>query len=432
MKLLSVIANQQKMGTVEEGRNHLVFRYTPTWQAAPGSFPLSTSMPVMQDEHPQAKIEPYLWNLLPDNPKVLEQWGKRFQVSHNNVFRLLEHVGEDCAGAIQFIPEAREAELLDRNDEENVEWIDEADLAHRISTLLQDHGAQRTGADQGQFSLAGAQPKTALYQSPATGKWGIPGGQTPTTHILKPASNDFPGYAENEHFCLTLTAQLGIKTASSSVLHCDGVPVICVKRYDRYFKGERCYRIHQEDFCQARALPPSKKYQNDGGPSIEDVANTIWNLSNKAREDIETFARALIVNFLISGTDAHAKNYSLLIAGDNQVRLAPLYDISSALPYPTKVSPHKARMAMKVGSKYKLKEIEARHWETCAKHLRLKTKDFMETFETVCRQLPEACSETSAKLRAQGLTHEVIEILTRSISERSESVRKQFFPSHTP
>ena len=87
---------------------------------------------------------------------------------------------------------------------------------------------------------------------------------------------------------------------------------------------------------------------------------------------------------------------------------------------------------MKIGSKYKLKEIEARHWETCAKHLRLKTKDFMEIFENVCRRLPAACAETSAKLRAQALTHEVIETLARSITERAESVREQYFPSHTP
>ncbi len=419
------------MGTVEQRQNRLIFRYEGSWQSFEGAFPLSVSMPLVQDEHPHDRIEPYLWNLLPDNRAVLEEWGRRFHVSHNNVFRLLEHVGRDCAGAIQFIPETRETELLDQDYSEEVEWIDDADLAKRIEALLQDHGAQRTGADEGQFSLAGAQPKTALYQSPQTGKWGIPGGQTPTTHILKPATNDFPGYAENEHFCLTLASQLGIRSTTSSVLHCGGIPVICVKRYDRIFKAGRCHRIHQEDFCQAIGLPPSKKYQNEGGPSVQDVANTIWDRSSKARDDIEIFAKALIVNFLISGTDAHAKNYSLLIAGNNQVRLAPLYDIASTLPYPKKISPHKARLAMKVGSKYRVKEIEARHWEQCAKQLRLKTKDFMEIFETVNRQLPQACAETSTKLQSQGLAHTVIPMLAQSISERSETVIEQYFPSRT-
>ena len=40
----------------------------------------------------------------------------------------------------------------------------------------------------------------------------------------------------------------------------------------------------------------------------------------------------LIFNWLIAGTDAHAKNFSLLIAPGPQIRLAPLYDLASALP----------------------------------------------------------------------------------------------------
>ena len=46
------------------------------------------------------------------------------------------------------------------------------------------------------------------------------------------------------------------------------------------------------------------------------------------------FADALIWNWIVGGTDAHAKNYSLLLSAD-QVRLAPLYDIASGLPYGT-------------------------------------------------------------------------------------------------
>jgi hypothetical protein len=62
------------------------------------------------------------------------------------------------------------------------------------------------------------------------------------------------------------------------------------------------------------------------------------------------FVDALIWNWLIGGTDAHAKNYSLLMAGD-QVRLAPLYDIASALPYG--MHERKLRFAMKLGGDYR-------------------------------------------------------------------------------
>lgn len=58
------------------------------------------------------------------------------------------------------------------------------------------------------------------------------------------------------------------------------------------------------------------------------------------------FADASIWNWLIAGTDAHAKNYSPLLAG-NQVRLVPLYDVASALPYGA--HENKLRLAMKVG-----------------------------------------------------------------------------------
>jgi len=47
----------------------------------------------------------------------------------------------------------------------------------------------------------------------------------------------------------------------------------------------------------------------------------------------------------------HAKNYSLLLAAD-QVRLAPLYDIASALPYGA--HERKLRFAMKIGADYQV------------------------------------------------------------------------------
>lgn len=424
---LSVIANGQRLGVVVQRDNRLSFRYASSWQEARAAFPLSVSMPLSKNEHPHEVIDAYLWGLLPDNNAVLDQWGKRFQVSSRNVFSLLEHVGEDCAGAIQFISEEREGELLEQAYTEEVTWLTEDDLIERIEMVSKNHGIQRVATDQGQFSLAGAQPKIALYQSPENGAWGVPSGPTPTTHILKPASDHFPGHAENEHFCLSLAAALGIWTASSTVIHAGEIPVIVVKRYDRLLRGSRFLRIHQEDFCQSLAVYPHFKYQSDGGPSVEDIAKVIWEVSSDAYQDTLTFADALIFNFLIAGTDAHAKNYSLLLAQNGQVRLAPLYDIASTLPYPREVSPYKAKLAMKIGSTYQLKKIEERHWLACAKQLRLPSSSLMERLKNMTLQLQTLAPIIAKDLHVQGLKHPVIQTLSENITQRAADIQGQYF-----
>ena len=48
-------------------------------------------------------IEAFLWGLLPDNAAVSDRWARKFQCSARNPFALISHVGEDCAGAVQFV-----------------------------------------------------------------------------------------------------------------------------------------------------------------------------------------------------------------------------------------------------------------------------------------------------------------------------------------
>jgi serine/threonine-protein kinase HipA len=45
---------------------------------------------------------------------------------------------------------------------------------------------------------------------------------------------------------------------------------------------------------------------------------------------VQSFVDANIFNLLIAGTDAHAKNYALLLGGGGAVRLAPFYRFSHA------------------------------------------------------------------------------------------------------
>jgi len=132
-----------------------------------------------------------------------------------------------------------------------------------------------------------------------------------------------------------------------------GETAIQIERYDRLRVGRALVRIHQEDACQALGVPPTAKYQSEGGPGPADLAALFRRImpAQVADAAVWDFAAALVWNWVIAGTDAHAKNYSLLLSGA-QVRLAPLYDVASALPYGA--HERKLRLAMKLGNDYRL------------------------------------------------------------------------------
>ena len=54
------------------------------------------------------------------------------------------------------------------------------------------------------------------------------------------------------------------------------------------------------------------------------------------------------------------KNFSLLIGRGGQIRLAPLYDIASFLPYAD--DPRRLKLSNRIGGKYRLDDIGRRQW----------------------------------------------------------------------
>src|SRR5579862_4025093 len=229
----------------------------------------------------------------------------------------------------------------------------------------------------------------------------------PTTHIFKPPTGDLDGHVENEHFCLELARALGLPVENSCIMHFQDEIAIVIERYDRLRIGSAWRRVHQEDTCQALGIPPFRKYQSDGGPGIRDIVEILETYSTSPREDIDAFLDSIALNWLIAGTDAHGKNYSLLIGAEGRIRLAPLYDVASVLPYP-EIDVEKIRLSMKLGGQYRMRSIGVREWRKLAVELRRDPEELIRRVEDFAQQLGDHVSAVKSRMVAEGVAHPLI------------------------
>lgn len=390
--MLAVLLHGELAGHVYKAADRrLVFAYEPTRREQPDAVPLSLSMPPSKAEHGHRATSAFLWGLLPDDPRVIESWARRYNISRTDATALLAEVGEDCAGAVQIVPPSRVDEALGAPTaydlDMHVEWLSPRAVGKLLTALRDNPAAGRSTSTQGQFSLAGAQPKTTLYH--AQGKWGIPKGRVPSTHILKPPVLDLANVAYNEHACLALARELGLPAALSAVRHFGEETAIVVERYDRVRTNGVVSRVHQEDMCQALAIQPTRKYESDGGPGLMDVAAIIARHSTDAMVDLARFMDANVFNWFIAAPDAHAKNYSMLHAAGPTHRLAPLYDVISAAPYPHQW-PNGVALAMAIGGERRVDAITGRHWRAVARQVGLPPQSLVDRIAELGERMPAA------------------------------------------
>ena len=420
---LTVLLDGKQIGHVERlARGALRLHYDEQYRDDPTATLLSVSMPPSEEVHGDARLTPWLWGLLPDNADVLARWGRDFGVSVASPFPLLgTQVGHDCAGAVQFCPPDEADDLMARTGE--VAWLTEADVASRLRALRVDSTSWLGPGFAGQFSLGGAQAKTALHRGDGDhrhrGRWGVPTGSIPTTHIIKPAVAGFEAQQVNEHLCLAAARELGLPAASTHIETFEDEHAIVVERFDRTTQHGALVRVHQEDFCQALSIAPARKYQADGGPGPGQIAELIRSTvpGSDAEVDVWRFADALAFNWLIAGTDAHAKNYSLLLAG-NQVRLAPLYDIASFLPYDDSDG-HKLKLAMKIGDDYRLRRTDRRSaWERAADDLKLDRARLISRVLDLADRTPAAFEQAIRISRVSEISTSLPERLATLVAAR--------------
>jgi len=381
MRELEVWLFNERAGSLTLIEGRLTFQYAPGWLSHPHVKALSCSLPLQTEPFDDHHTRPFFAGLLPEG-QLRHLIAQQFQVSHQNAFALLDHLGGECAGAVTLL----RAEQPSPNEEagRDVQWLNNQELVAIIDEL--PHRPMLAGKEGLRLSLAGAQDKLPVVFDGT--QIGLPRKGAPSSHILKPAIRNLTDTVINEGFCLALADAMGLKPAKAQIHSLFGHQFLLVERYDRVAREDGLRRLHQEDFCQALGVVPDMKYQNEGGPDLAQCFDLIRRATRPSAPHTLAMLDYVTFNALIGNHDAHAKNFSLLYT-DTSAVLAPLYDVLSTAVYPN-LTP---KMAMKIGSKYKFSEVQACHWEQFAETVGLSKAQAKKRILTLARSMPTIARE---------------------------------------
>jgi serine/threonine-protein kinase HipA len=202
--------------------------------------------------------------------------------------------------------------------------------------------------------------------------------------------------------------------------------VLIIERFDLHWTSDgRLLRLPQEDCCQAMSVPPSRKYELDGGPGIIDILRLL-NGSDAPIEDQRTFLKATIAFWLLGATDGHAKNFSVRLFEGGRYELTPLYDVVSAQPLVDggKIRHNKFKLAMAAGKNrhYVVGSITPRHFVESAERAGVGNVVVQSVITEINDHTRGAIEKTIASLPRE-FPSKLAESIQRGIESRSRLLR---------
>jgi serine/threonine-protein kinase HipA len=365
------------------------FAYDAEWLAWEHAMPVSLSLPLREARYIGAPVVAVFENLLPDSDPIRRRVAERVGAAGVDAYSLLSAIGRDCVGAMQFVPDDDRADAAADGEAGAVAAgisgtvLDDDDIADMLANLRR--APLGVGADIDEdfrISIAGAQEKTALLRY--KDQWLRPHARTPTTHIFKPqighiqtagGTIDLSDSVDNEYYCLKLMEAFGLTANKVEIAQFGERKVLVIERFDRtWTRDGRLIRLPQEDCCQALSVPPTQKYQSEGGPGVADIVDLLRG-SDEPQEDQLAFFKSQIVFWLIGATDGHAKNFSLFLRPAGRFRLTLFYDVLTAQPSldARQIRRNGFKLAMSVGDSghYRIHEVTGRHFVETARRARL-------------------------------------------------------------
>lgn len=402
---LDVFMNRRKVGQFfREPDGAFAFTYAQNWLAWENTLPVSRSLPLRSERYVGPPVIAVFDNLLPDNDDIRRRVAERIGADGLDAYSLLAKIGRDCVGALQFLPEG---EAPEASDALTGEPLSDAQIAAMLKDLKRTPLGIRRETDF-RISVAGAQEKTALLYH--DGKWIEPTGTTLTTHIFKPAIGKLPNgmdltdSIENEHFCLRLMAAFGLPVAQTEIATFADTKVLVIERFDRLrARDGRMIRLPQEDCCQALSIPPTRKYQNEGGPGIVEICELLQG-SDEPLRDRANFFKANVLFWLIGATDGHAKNFSIALTPGGRFTMTPLYDVLTVQPTldAGQLQIKEMKLAMRIGKSrhYKVSEILGRHFVETGLAAGFSREQVAQFFKEIEALSEKAFSKTLAEMPA--------------------------------
>jgi serine/threonine-protein kinase HipA len=410
---LPVYFEQRLVGTIDVDKNGPGFTYDSGWIGLRGAFPISTTMPLTADRIRPDIFLPWAANLLPENEQ-LRTLGQLLGMARSDVIGLLSAIGGDTAGALSIGQPGRTS---------SVQWRP-VGTPDELEAVLDDlpNKPFLVGEEGVSMSLAGAQSKLAVAVDEG-GRICIPMNGSPSTHILKPDSPRLPGGVQNEAFCLALARRMKIPVPNIATGTAGKRTFLLVKRYDRTDVGGRWRRLHQEDYCQALGTPPSAKYESNQtgirGPTLTNMFEVTRR--HLPATEIIRLLDMVVLNVLCCNTDAHAKNYSIMIRG-NGASLAPIYDIMCGEVWGNVTK----NLAQKIAGKSRGDDLKGKDWQRFARECGLNPRQVVDRVGTLAKSAVAEAEAAASEVAAMPAgSHEILEPTRQAVERRAGALLTQ-------
>lgn len=384
-----------------------VFSYEDGYRNAPGSRPISISLPLEEKSFDAQRTKNFFDGLLPEGftRNCVANWMHR---EESDYISILYGLGRECLGAIKIVGENEEEISSDyrKMTSEEVKKLAQEGATESAELVTKSH-----------LSLTGASGKVGLYYDSVNKEWYLPLGDASSTHIVKQSHVRLKNIVANEQLCLLMAKELGIETSESFIVRTDEKDddnlLFATLRYDRKFTNQNKrikglpvpYRLHQEDFSQALGIPASRKYEQRGEGYLKKMFSILQNYSSSPLEDELKLWDICVFNYLIGNTDNHIKNLSLLYSENlKSIRLSPAYDLVSTMIYESSTD----NMAISIDDKYKISDITREAFEREAKNVGLGKNIAMVHFDNMVSGFIDAMNRAKSILENQGFEVERI------------------------